>query len=53
MKGSFKIYKSHVPTRLHGDGHRGQAGAHAIVVPDSDGVELVTFQVGYPAAPVS
>ncbi len=41
------------PTRLHVDGLRGHAGAHAIVVADSDSVELATFQVLYPAAGVS
>lgn len=50
-EGKFQhIYESHVPTRLHGDGPRGQAGADAIVVADSDGVEMATLQVGYPAA---
>lgn len=41
------------PTRLHVDGLRGHAGAHAIMVADSDSVELATFQVLYPAAGVS
>lgn len=42
-----------VRTRLHEDGLRRHAGAHAIVVADSDGVEPATFQVGHPAACVS
>lgn len=42
-----------VPTGLHGDGLRGQAGADAIVVADSDSVAEVALQVGYPAAGVS
>lgn len=39
----------HVPTRLHVEGLRGHAGAHAIMVADGDSVELATFQVRYPA----
>lgn len=42
-----------VLTRLHIDGHRRHAGAHAIMVTDSDSVELATFQVGYAAVGVS
>lgn len=42
-----------VPTRLHIDGLRRHAGAHAIMVTDSDSVELATFQVGYAAASIS
>ena len=41
-----------VPTRLHVDGLRGHAGAHAVMVADGDGVDLATFQVGHPAAGV-
>lgn len=40
------------PTRLHVDGLRRHAGAHAIMVADSYCVELATFKVGYPAAGV-
>lgn len=39
-----------MPTRLYIDGLRRHAGAHAIMVTDSDGVELATFQVGDGAA---
>lgn len=42
-----------VPTRLHIDGLRRHAGAHAIMVTDSDSVEPATFQVGYAAAGIS
>ena len=41
-----------VSTRFHVDGLRGNAGAHAIMVADSDGEELATSQVRYAAAGV-
>lgn len=49
------VFETHdrVRTRLHEDGIRRHAGAHAIVVADSDSVEPATFQVGHPAACVS
>lgn len=40
------------PTRLHVDGLRRHAGAHAIMVADSYSVELAAFKVGYPAASI-
>lgn len=52
MTGEKHMFEC-VLTRLHVDGHRRHAGAHAIMVTDSDSVELATFQVGYAAVGVS